>query len=118
MTSGERGRAAPVVVPASQSQSRRRQFMGVHFELLSIGPRTMVTKMLYQARHTVPAHRHHSEQSGYVLSGRYAFTAGGRHHMLGPGDSYSIPGGTEHSIEVVEPGEVIDVFSPPREDYR
>ncbi len=36
---------------------------------------------------------------------------------LGPGDSYSIPRDVERSIEIIEPGEVLDFFSPPRKDY-
>ena len=31
--------------------------------------------------------------------------------------SYAIPGGTPHSFEVLEGGEVVDVFTPCREDY-
>lgn len=34
-----------------------------------------------------------------------------------PGDTYAIPGNTPHSFEVIEGGEVIDVFTPHREDY-
>ncbi len=34
--------------------------------------------------------------------------------MIGPGDSYSIPRDTDHRIEIIEAGEVIDCFSPPR----
>jgi quercetin dioxygenase-like cupin family protein len=33
------------------------------------------------------------------------------------GDSYSIPAGVEHSIEMLEAGEAIDVYVPPREDF-
>jgi quercetin dioxygenase-like cupin family protein len=33
------------------------------------------------------------------------------------GDSYSIPLNIEHSWEVLEAGEVIDVFTPLRQDY-
>jgi hypothetical protein len=34
-----------------------------------------------------------------------------------PGDSYTIPRDVEHSLKVIEPGEVLDFFSPPRKDY-
>ncbi|MEB3373451.1 hypothetical protein SFC43_09325 [Bacteroides sp. CR5/BHMF/2] len=37
--------------------------------------------------------------------------------ILHTGDSYAIPGYTPHSFEVLEGGEVIDVFTPQREDY-
>jgi len=31
--------------------------------------------------------------------------------------SNSIPANTPHSFEVIETGQVVDFFSPPREDY-
>ena len=37
--------------------------------------------------------------------------------LLHAGDSYAIPGNTPHSFEVIEGGEVVDVFTPQREDY-
>ena len=37
--------------------------------------------------------------------------------MLTGGDTYSIPADVEHSIEIIEVGEVVDVFSPIRQDY-
>jgi quercetin dioxygenase-like cupin family protein len=97
--------------------ARRRSFLGVDFVLLSHGPESMVTKMLYKKGDNPPLHRHPNEQSGYVISGRYRITIDGATHEIGPGDAYSIPRGVEHAIEVVEPGDVIDVFSPPRKDY-
>ena len=37
--------------------------------------------------------------------------------ILTVGDSYAIPDNTSHSFEVLEEGEVVDVFTPHREDY-
>src|SRR5207249_6409475 len=48
------------------------------------------------------------EQVGYVVSGRYRQTIAGTIHELHPGDSYAIPGGIEHAMEVLEDGQVID----------
>ncbi len=97
--------------------AQRRSFLGVDFVLLSHGPESMVTKMLYKKGDNAPLHTHPNEQSGYVISGRYSITIDGAKHELGAGDSYSIPRGIEHGIEIVEPGEVVDFFSPPRKDY-
>jgi len=52
------------------------------------------------------------------VSAHIRLTAAGETHDLRPGDSYVIPAEVEHSVEVVDAGEVIDVFTPPREDYR
>lgn len=38
-------------------------------------------------------------------------------YELNAGDTYSIPGNQIHSFKVIEGGEVVDVFTPPREDY-
>ncbi len=97
--------------------ARRRSFLGVDFVLLSHGAESMVTKMLYKKEDNAPPHRHPNEQSGYVISGKYRVIIDMVGYEIGPGDSYSIPRDVEHSIEIIEPGEVLDFFSPPRKDY-
>jgi quercetin dioxygenase-like cupin family protein len=34
-----------------------------------------------------------------------------------PGDGWNIGGGVPHAVDVLEDSVVIEVFSPPREDY-
>jgi quercetin dioxygenase-like cupin family protein len=85
--------------------------------LLSQGPESMVTKMLYKKEDNPPLHKHANEQSGYVISGKYSIIIDNVAYAIGPGDSYSIPRNVEHRIEIIEPGEVLDFFSPPRKDY-
>ncbi len=97
--------------------AKMREFLGVKFELLALGKKSMVTKMLYKTGNHVPYHQHPHEQSGYIISGKYRIRFGEHDEILNTGDSYSIPGGVEHTLEVLEEGEVIDFFSPPREDY-
>jgi quercetin dioxygenase-like cupin family protein len=99
------------------NEAQKRNFLGVDFVLLSHGPESMVTKMIYKKEDKVPSHKHPNEQSGYVLSGKYKIILGKIGHMIGPGDSYSIPRDVEHRIEIIDPGEVLDFFSPPRKDY-
>ncbi|GAA3746310.1 hypothetical protein GCM10022422_33300 [Flavobacterium ginsengisoli] len=94
-----------------------RQFLGVDFVVLSIGKDSMVTKMLYKSTDSVPFHKHSNEQSGYVISGAYKLRFEGKEFLLNVGDTYSIPANIEHSIEIIEPGEVVDVFTPIRQDY-
>lgn len=87
------------------------------FIVLTIGTDTMVAKMLYKSTDFVPFHQHPNEQSGYFVSGKYKLKFGGEEYMLTEGDTYSIPANEEHSIEIIEAGEVVDVFSPIRQDY-
>jgi quercetin dioxygenase-like cupin family protein len=98
-------------------EGQKRSFLGVDFVVLSRGTHSMITKMLYKRGDAPPFHRHPNEQSGYVLSGSYRLVIGAQTSPLGPGDSYCIPHNVEHRIEIVEPGEVLDFFSPPRMDY-
>ncbi len=104
-----------MVVKSNEAQ--RKCFLGVDFLLLSHGPESMVTKMLYKMGDSPPLHKHPNEQSGYVISGSYRIVIDGVAHEIGQGDSYTVPRDVEHSIEIIEPGEVLDFFSPPRTDY-
>jgi quercetin dioxygenase-like cupin family protein len=99
------------------SDAKKRSFMGVDFVLLSHGPESMVTKMLYKKEDNVPLHKHANEQSGYVISGTYRIIFSDNDQVIGAGDTYSITRDTEHRIEIIEPGEVVDFFTPPRKDY-
>lgn len=94
-----------------------KEFLGVKFQVLAIGEHSMVTKMLYKKHNHVPDHSHPNEQSGYVISGKYRLTLQGATVELSAGDSYSIPKNEIHSIEILEEGEVVDTFTPPRPDY-
>jgi len=100
-----------------KENSASRQFLGVDFVVLSIGNDSMVTKMLYKSTDNVPFHKHPNEQSGYVISGKYTLSFNGKEYELSPGDSYSIPANVEHAIKIIEAGEVLDVFTPIRQDY-
>ena len=100
-----------------KENAKSRQFKGVAFDVLAVGQQSMVTKMNYKVGNDVPLHSHPNEQSGYVISGKYRIKVQNLIETLTPGDSYSIPENIEHAWEVIEEGEVIDVFTPIRQDY-
>ena len=95
----------------------KKQFLGVDFEVLAIGKDSMVTQMLYKESDFVPFHKHPNEQNGYVITGRYKLFFDNKEYILTKGDSYSIPANMEHSMEIIDAGKVIDVFTPIRQDY-
>ncbi|MBM3264114.1 MAG: cupin domain-containing protein [candidate division Zixibacteria bacterium] len=67
----------------------------------------------------VPMHRHPHEQIGVVMEGSFDLVVDGQRKTLGKGDTYVIPGGVEHGVvEVKTPSVALDIFSPPREEYR
>jgi len=67
----------------------------------------------------LPRHSHPQEQLGIVLEGKIEFTVGDETKVLHPGDVYLIPSGVEHEARTFDrPVQVMDVFSPVREEYK
>lgn len=95
----------------------KRTFKGVQLDSLAVGEKSMVTKMNYVVGNFATEHTHPHEQCGYVISGKYKMTVEDEVFILTAGDSYAVPGNVRHSFEVLEAGEVVDVFTPQREDY-
>jgi quercetin dioxygenase-like cupin family protein len=100
------------------TEAKPRTSFGVSFDLLATGRQSMIALMHYRPENHVPFHSHPNEQSGYLLSGRTCVRLRDSKHELVAGDSYVIPAGEEHSIEIIEPTEELQVFTPPREDFR
>lgn len=98
----------------------KKTFKGVNLDSLAVGERSMVTKMNYVRGDLATLHTHPHEQCGYVISGEYHLIVDCEEKIdviMHPGDTYAIPGNTPHSFEVIEGGEVVDVFTPHRDDY-
>ncbi|MBD3194000.1 MAG: cupin domain-containing protein [Candidatus Lokiarchaeota archaeon] len=66
----------------------------------------------------VPLHHHEEHQIGYVLKGKLRFLIKEGDFLAEEGDSYIFNSNEEHGAEVLEDTEVIEVFSPSREDYK
>lgn len=92
---------------------------GVFRRTMTETGRMMLCEVTLEDGAVVPLHQHPHDQTGYVVSGSIRMQIGSEVQTFGPGDSYAIPGGTEHSGTAVG-GRcvVIDVFSPPRDEYR
>lgn len=113
------------------SQETVEAVEGVHLTQLAVGERMSVQHFHIEPGAAVPEHSHPHEQVGYVARGTFTFTVGSGgsdtdqgaddasehdEFVVGPGDSYSIPGDEPHAAhnEGEEPVSGIDVFSPPR----
>jgi quercetin dioxygenase-like cupin family protein len=91
---------------------------GVHRRTMATTDEAMICQFLLEANSVVPRHNHMNDQVGYVVYGQVEFKIGEEVRVLKPGDTYAIPGGIYHSVKAIVESIVIDVFSPPREDYR
>jgi quercetin dioxygenase-like cupin family protein len=65
------------------------------------------------ARHSHPHH-----QLVYVVKGALRVDVGGETFDVFAGDSFVVDGDVEHQASALEASEVLDVFTPVREDYR
>lgn len=63
-------------------------------------------------------HTHPHEQTGYLVSGRMRLQIEDEARDLSPGDCWMIPGGVPHEATALGRAVIIDVFSPPRQEYR
>ncbi len=64
-------------------------------------------------------HSHPEEQWGVLLEGECVRTQGGEEVAMKAGDFWRTPGGVTHTVRTGDVGAVVlDVFAPPREEYR
>lgn len=90
---------------------------GILLKTLVYGENSLLAEFRMAADSLLPSHSHHHEQTGYLVKGRIRLTIGQQTYDVWPGDSWCIPGGTEHSAEILECSLAIEAFSPVREDY-
>ncbi len=96
-----------------------KEAYGVNFKTLATGDKLMCTIMRYKKDVKVPKHNHLAEQAGYVIKGKLRLWVNDKEvGVLEQGDSYVVKGDEFHSILALEDSECIDIFSPPREEYR
>ena len=67
----------------------------------------------------VPLHAHPHEQVGTVLKGSIEFVIADEKRIVREGEAYQVPSNVLHGGKCGEsPSEIIEVFSPVREDLR
>jgi quercetin dioxygenase-like cupin family protein len=91
---------------------------GVVRRTMSDGRRMMLIEVTLEQGAVVPMHTHPHEQTGYLVSGGLRLQIEGETRDLSPGDCWMIPGDVRHEATALERSVIIDVFSPPREEYR
>ena len=81
------------------------------------GARSTVVRYVYQPGAVFPTHAHPEEQTTVVLTGRIAFTMGGREVVVGAGEVLLVPPDAPHGARVVgdEVVESINVLAPRRQ---
>jgi quercetin dioxygenase-like cupin family protein len=82
------------------------------------GEKMTVARIHLSKGAVVPPHRHPSEQITMLEHGKVRFTIAGDHTVLEPGQALVTPSEALHSVEALEDSLAMDLFAPPREDWR
>lgn len=62
-------------------------------------------------------HHHPHRQATYIVAGRFEVTVGDELHELAHGDCFYAPSDVPHGVRALEDGELVDVFTPVRDDF-
>lgn len=90
---------------------------GVKRAVLAHGKDLMVCHLWFERGAVGTPHRHPHVQATYILSGTFEFTVGGEKRVVTAGDTLYDESGIEHGAVCLEAGEMLDVFTPEREDF-
>ena len=83
------------------------------------GDQTMLSVVRIEPHTAGTVHSHPEEQWGLLLEGACVRIQGDDEVAMEPGDFWHTPSGVPHGIRTGDVGAtVLDVFSPPREEYK
>ena len=90
---------------------------GITRKFIGYNPQLMLVKVKFEKGAIGALHDHFHTQGSYVASGKFKITINGESKILEAGDGFFVLPNTEHGAECLEPGVLIDVFNPIREDF-
>ena len=92
---------------------------GIYRKTLTYNESVMLCHFVLEKDAKIPLHNHEAHQIGYVITGKVKFLSETRENFIAEaGDSYVFDSWEKHGAEIIETAEVIEVFSPTREDYK
>ncbi|MGC4232295.1 MAG: cupin domain-containing protein [Niabella sp.] len=90
---------------------------GITRQVYGYDDKIMLVKAKFETGAVGTLHEHHHSQVTYVESGVFEMTIGDERRIIQKGDGYYVPPHVVHGCVCKEPGVLIDVFSPHREDF-
>ena len=85
--------------------------------MLCYDDNVMLVRFAFEAGAVGPEHSHPHKQVSVVESGVFDVTIAGKTKRLSAGDSYLVAPNLRHGAVAVKAGVLVDVFTPPREDF-
>jgi len=90
---------------------------GAKRRILAYSKKIMPVKINFEKGAIGAEHQHEHEQITYVISGKFAFTVDGKKEIVSAGDAIHFSPNSVHGALCLEKGELIDCFTPYREDF-
>lgn len=90
---------------------------GLKRKIMSYDETMMMVKIDFQKGGIGTPHKHVHTQMSYVVSGVFEVTIGDKKQVIKQGDGFYIPSNVMHGAVCLEPGVLIDMFTPMREDF-
>ena len=105
-----------VVTPRNQAKESRPE-LGLTRRVLAYNDKLFLAEHEMVKGWAGAVHSHPHDQVVYVVRGHLRVTCQGKTFEVRTGDSFAVRGGVEHGASAIEDSQVIDVFTPCREDY-
>ena len=90
---------------------------GISRKIMSYEERVMMVKVAFEKGAIGTLHSHPHIQLTFVQSGVFEVEINQEKKVLRQGDVFHVPSGIIHGVVCLKDGELIDVFSPFREDF-
>lgn len=90
---------------------------GIHRQILAYDDKIMMVKVKFEKGGVGGLHNHLQSQVTHVVKGTFEMTIGENKHIIKEGDSFFVPPFITHGCVCLEEGLLLDVFSPPREEF-
>jgi len=106
-----------IEVLRTEEESMSNPEPGLRRQVMSYSPSMMLVRHRMKKGWAGARHSHPHEQMVFIVSGHLTFQHPGGILEATTGDSFLVPGNVEHQASAQEDSEVLDIFTPYREDY-
>lgn len=90
---------------------------GVQRQVLGYDEELMLVRVRFEKGAIGVLHRHFHRQVSYIESGSFEVSINDEKKVLHQGDSYFVEPNIEHGVLALEPGSIIDIFTPARKEF-
>jgi len=90
---------------------------GVRRRILTHNDQLMIVEFAFEKDAVGKLHNHPHIQASYVAEGSFEVTISGVTEVLSRGQSFIVPSNALHGVKALEPGLLVDSFTPARQDF-